>query len=152
MKLEYIPEKKFMLEALSLAKEAAIEGEVPVGAVIVKDGEIIARGRNRREQKQNALLHAEIEAISIACERLKNWRLSGCEIYVSLEPCSMCSGAIANARLDRAVFAAYDNESGFCGSVADIIELSPQCTTKIFRGFMEETATKILKDFFDKIR
>ena len=112
--------KKFMQNALSLAKKAAAEGEVPVGAVIVKNGEIIAEGRNMREQKQNALSHAEIEAINNACKSLGSWRLDDCELYVTLEPCPMCAGAIINSRIKTLVFGAYDSKAGSIDSVVNL--------------------------------
>ena len=101
-----------MLKAIELAKEAADEGEVPVGAVVVKDGEIIATGRNRRESEKNALCHAEIEAINNACKALGGWRLFQCELYVTLEPCPMCAGAIINSRIKSVYFGAYDQKAG----------------------------------------
>ena len=107
----------YMREALSLAREAAQEGEVPVGCVIVKDSEIIGRGRNRREELQRTSSHAEMEAIAQANERLRSWRLDGCTLYVTLEPCPMCSGAIINSRLKRVVYGARDPKAGCCGSL-----------------------------------
>ena len=101
-------DEDFMREALRLAREAAEEGEVPVGAVIVRDGEIVARGKNRRETGRNALCHAELEAIGGACRALGGWRLWQCELFVTLEPCPMCAGAAINARLRRVVFGAHD--------------------------------------------
>ena len=107
----------YMREALSLAREAAQEGEVPVGCVIVKDGEIIGRGRNRREELQRTSSHAEMEAIAQANERLRSWRLDGCTLYVTLEPCPMCAGAIVNARIPRVYYGARDEAMGACGGV-----------------------------------
>ena len=105
----------FMAQALELAKEAFEQGEVPVGAVVVKDGQIIATGRNRREENKNALCHAEIEAIHNACQTLGGWRLWQCELYVTLEPCPMCAGAIVNARIPQVFFGAKDDKNGACG-------------------------------------
>ena len=119
----FIPEKTFMEEALRLAQQAAREGEVPVGAVVVRDGVIVGRGRNRREMEKNALCHAEIEAINEACRALHGWRLWQCELYVTLEPCPMCAGAILNARLPVVVFGAFDPKAGSCGSVVDLFSL-----------------------------
>jgi len=106
-------EEKFMKEALKQAKKAASIGETPIGAVIVRDGEIIARGYNKRETKKNALLHAEIIAINKACKKLGGWRLPRCEMYVTLEPCPMCAGAIINSRIEKVYFGAYDKKFGY---------------------------------------
>ena len=141
-----------MLEALSLAKEAQKEGEVPVGAVIVKDGKIIAKGRNRREKNRNALCHAELEAIDNACKALGGWRLSDCDLYVTLEPCPMCAGAIINARIRRLYFGAYDSKAGSFGSVADFNRIEYNHKPEIYEGIMETECRKILTDFFDSIR
>ena len=139
MKLEFLPEKQFMERALELAREAGEAGEVPVGAVIVSGGQVIGEGRNRRESLGNALAHAEVEAIARACERLGTWRLSGCQLYVTLEPCQMCAGAAYNARVERVVFGAESPEAG---------------TLKIpaYPGFMEDEARQILRDFFARQR
>lgn len=139
MKLEFLPEKRFMERALELALEAGEAGEVPVGAVIVSGGQVIGEGRNRRESLGNALAHAEIEAIARACERLGTWRLSGCQLYVTLEPCQMCAGAAYNARVERVVFGAESPEAG---------------TLKIpaYPGFMEDEARQILRNFFARQR
>ncbi|MBQ7740410.1 MAG: nucleoside deaminase [Eubacterium sp.] len=145
-------DNKYMLEALSLAKEAQKEGEVPVGAVIVKDGKIIAKGRNRREKNRNALCHAELEAIDNACKALGGWRLSDCDLYVTLEPCPMCAGAIINARIRRLYFGAYDSKAGSFGSVADFNRIEYNHKPEIYEGIMETECRKILTDFFDSIR
>ena len=142
----------FMKEALALAKKAAAEGEVPVGCVIVREGEIIGRGRNRRETSKTALGHAEIEAIGDACRNLGGWRLWDCTLYVTLEPCPMCAGAIINARIPRVVFGARDQKCGACGSVCDLFSMDfnhhPQVTT----GVMEEQSQELLTDFFRQLR
>lgn len=143
---------KFMEEALKLAQIAFDEGEVPVGAVIVKDGEIIATGRNRREKSKNALSHAEIEAINNACNTLGGWRLWQCEIYVTLEPCPMCSGAIVNARIPNVYFGAYDKNFGCCGSTINILELQNSFKPNFQGGIMEEDCSKLITDFFKKLR
>ena len=143
---------QFMEEALKLAQIAFDEGEVPVGAVIVKDGEIIATGRNRREKSKNALSHAEIEAINNACNTLGGWRLWQCEIYVSLEPCPMCSGAIVNARIPNVYFGAYDKNFGCCGSTINILELQNSFRPNFQGGIMEEECSKLITDFFKKLR
>ncbi len=143
---------KFMTEAIKLAKISADEGEVPVGAVIVKDGEIIASGRNRREKSKNALSHAEIEAINNACTELDGWRLWECDIYVTLEPCPMCSGAIVNARIPNVYFGAYDKNFGCCGSTLNILELSNSFRPNYEGGILEEECSKLLTDFFKNLR
>ena len=145
-------ENKYMMEAIALAVESEKEGEVPVGAVIVKDGEIIARGRNRRETEKNALCHAEIEAINEACKTLGGWRLFGCDLYVTLEPCPMCAGAIINSRIKTVYFGAYDNKAGSFGSVADFNRIPYNHKPEIIEGVMEEECSKLLSDFFKKLR
>ena len=144
--------KEFMSRALLLAKKAYEAGEVPVGAVIVKDGEIIAEGYNMREQKQNALSHAEIECINKACEDLKSWRLDGCELYVTLEPCPMCTGAIINSRIKTVVFGAYDLKAGSMDSVINLCDYPYNHKPEIYGGIMEEECKKILENFFQNLR
>lgn len=143
---------KFMKEALKLAKESFDEGEVPVGAVIVKDDKIIAVGRNRRETAKNALAHAEIEAINNACDTLGGWRLWECDIYVTLEPCPMCSGAIVNARIPNVYFGAYDKNFGCCGSTLDIPNIKNSFNPHVTGGILEEECSNLLSDFFKKLR
>ena len=147
-----MPDQKFMQEAIKLAHLAALEGEVPVGAVVVKDGEIVGAGRNRREQDKQALAHAEIEAIAQACRTLGGWRLSGCELYVTLEPCPMCAGAIINARLDAVHFGAADPKAGSCGTLTNLFEIpynhKPVCTA----GLCGEECAALLTDFFRRLR
>lgn len=143
---------KFMEKALELARESYLEGEVPVGAVIVKNNEIIACGRNRRELSKNALAHAEIEAINNACKTLGGWRLWECDIYVTLEPCPMCSGAIVNARIPNVYFGAYDKNFGCCGSTLNILEISNSFKPNFEGGILEEECSAILTDFFKKLR
>ena len=147
-----MPEIKYMERALQLAIEAAEAGEVPVGCVIVKDSEIISEGRNMREERQNALHHAEIEAIDKACKALGDRRLEGCELYVTLEPCPMCAGAIFNARIDTVVFGAFDSNMGACGGVINIFEEAFGFKPKLYGGFMKEECAAVLKDFFIKLR
>ena len=144
--------KKFMYQALEEAKKAYLEGEVPVGAVIVKNGEVIATGRNMREQKQNALSHAEIEAINSACEKLKSWRLDDCELYVTLEPCPMCTGAIINARIKTVIFGAFDSSMGCMDSVINLCDYPLGHKVEVYAGICEDECQKILKDFFQKLR
>ncbi|MEE0945154.1 MAG: nucleoside deaminase [Clostridia bacterium] len=141
----------FMSEAIKQAKKASAIGEVPIGAVIVQNGKIIARGYNKREIKKNALLHAEIDAINKACKKLGGWRLPDCEIYVTLEPCPMCMGAIISARIDRLYFGAYDEKSGAASSVCDLSKVLPH---KVLTqgGIMEEECKAILTGFFKDLR
>lgn len=145
-------ESIFMHEALRLARQAAQEGEVPVGAVVVCDGEIVGRGRNRREKGKSALAHAELEAISQACSALGGWRLWQCEIYVTLEPCPMCAGAIINARLRRVVFGAYDPKAGSCGSVINLFELPYNHRPECVGGCEGEECAALLTSFFRQLR
>ena len=142
----------FMREALRLAKISALEGEVPVGAVVVLDGKIISCGRNRREIAKNALCHAEIEAIANACRELKGWRLWQCTLYVTLEPCPMCAGAIINARIPRLVYGASDPKAGSCGSVVNLFELPYNHKPELVNGVLQEECSQILKEFFQNLR
>ena len=141
-----------MRRALSRARAAYEAGEAPVGAVIVKDGRVISTGRNMREGKKNALLHAEIVAIERACRKLGAWRLEGCELYVTLEPCPMCMGAIINARIAAVWFGAYDPKAGACRSVLDLngYPLNHKCA--VTGGCMAEESSKLLGDFFSLLR
>lgn len=145
---------RYMERALQLAGEAARDGETPVGAVIVRraDGLIAGEGRNRREKLRNALAHAEIEAVDGACRTLGGWRLTGCDMYVNLEPCPMCAGAAVNARIDRIIFGAYDGKSGFCGSAADISRIGGIYRPGIVGGVMEGESGIIIKEFFGNLR
>lgn len=142
----------FMREAMKLAEASAREGEVPVGAVIVRDGEVIAAGRNRREYGKNALYHAEIEAIDNACKRLGGWRLPRCELYVTLEPCPMCAGAIINARIEKVYFGAYDPKAGSVGSVTDLFALPYNHKPEVEGGVLEEECAAQISDFFKELR
>ena len=146
------PDADFMKTALALAKVAFDDGEVPVGAVVVRKGEIVGTGRNRREKAKNALCHAEIEAIDNACKRLGGWRLWECELYVTLEPCPMCAGAIVNARIPQVYFGAYDVKNGCCGSVANVLELEYGFHPSCEGGIMEEECAAIMSDFFRRLR
>ena len=145
-------DERFMRLALALAEEAAAEGEVPVGAVIVKGDTVVGTGRNRRETRKNALGHAEIEAIHNACETLGGWRLFGCDLYVTLEPCPMCAGAIINARLDTVVFGASDPKAGSCGSVVNLFELPYNHKPALVGGVLEQTCAAQLSRFFEQLR
>ena len=146
-------EQKFMREALRQAKKAAELGEMPVGAVIVRDGEIISRGYNKRETKKNALLHAEIIAIDRACKKLGGWRLPDCEMYVTLEPCPMCSWAIIQSGIKTLYFGAYNPEYGILLSNPQYLP-PPLANSKIkvYGGIEEDKCNKILEEFFKKIR
>ena len=142
----------WMREALALAAEAAAAGEVPVGCVIVRDGTVVGRGRNRRETEKNALRHAELEAIDEACRTLGGWRLWECALYVTLEPCPMCTGAIVNAHIPRVVFGASDLKNGCCGSLIDLFSLPFNHRPETVRGVLEAECAEQLKDFFARLR
>ncbi len=142
----------YMNRALELAREAFDDGEVPVGAVIVRDDEIIAEGRNRREKEKNALLHAETDAINNACKKLGGWRLWNCEIYVTLEPCPMCAGAIINAHIPKVYFGAYDFKNGSCGSITNLFEMPYNFKPEYEGGILQEECSQLLKDFFKTLR
>ena len=142
----------FMEEALRLAKEAAAAGEVPVGCVIVREGEIVGRGRNRREEKQAAVSHAEMEAIAEANAHLGSWRLEDCELYVTLEPCPMCAGAILNARIRRVWYGARDEAMGACGGVTNLFMESFPHRPALVGGILEAPCRAVLGDFFAELR
>lgn len=145
-------DEQFMREALLLAKQAYEEGEVPVGCVVVQGDQIVGRGRNRREKNRNALAHAEIEAIHEACTALGGWRLWDCTLYVTLEPCPMCSGAIINARIPRVVFGARDEKCGACGSVCDLTQMAFNHHPVVEGGLLEDDCACLLTDFFKDLR
>ena len=143
----------YMKKALARAKEAAKHGEVPIGAVIVDaNGEIVSTGRNMRESKKNALHHAEIIAIDRACKKLNAWRLTDCTLYVTMEPCPMCAGAIVNSRIKRVVYGRFDKKAGAYGSVFDLHEYPLNHKYEIIGGVMEKECAKILSDFFTELR
>ena len=145
--------EQYMRMALELAREAAAEGEVPVGCVIAdENGNVIGRGRNRREEKADATAHAEIEAIREAGEALGSWRLDGCTLYVTLEPCPMCAGAIINARVPMLVFGAADAVSGSCGSVIDLFFERYGHQPKVLGGVLGEESAALLRAFFSSLR
>lgn len=141
-----------MQKALELAKISAAEGEVPVGAIIVKGDEIVGTGRNRREYGKNALYHAEIEAIDNACKTLGGWRLWECDMYVTLEPCPMCAGAIINSRIKTVYYGASDLKAGSFGSVVDFNSLPYNHKPEIVSGVMQDETRKMLSDFFKGLR
>ncbi len=142
----------FMKKALDEARLAFEKGEVPIGAVIVRDGEVIAVAHNLRETDRSATAHAELLAIQKACEVLGGWRLSGCELYVTLEPCPMCAGAIINSRIDRVIFGSKDEKAGACGSVMNLFAANFNHRPKLTVGVLEEECSSILKEFFSSLR
>jgi len=141
-----------MRQALALAEEAAAAGEVPVGCVIVRDGRVIGRGRNRREERRSALSHAEVEAIADANRALGGWRLDGCDLYVTLEPCPMCAGAILNARVSRVYFGARDAAMGACGGVMNLFMEDFPNSTALVGGILESECREVLTRFFRGLR
>ena len=143
---------QFMEAALELAKEAAADGEVPVGCVIVRKGEIVGRGRNRREINKSALAHAEIEAISDACRPLGGWRLWECTLYVTLEPCPMCAGAILNARIPRVGYGASDAKCGAVRSVCSLFSMEFNHHPQVEAGIRETEAAALMTEFFQNLR
>lgn len=142
----------YMREALALAEEAAGAGEVPVGCLVVRDGKIIGRGRNRREEDRDAVSHAEILAIREACGALGGWRLGGAKLYVTLEPCPMCAGAIINARIPEVYYGARDESLGSCGSVLNLFEERYPHKPKLVGGILGEECGKLLRSFFQDMR
>ena len=142
----------FMAEALRLAREAIADGDVPVGCVIVKDGEIVGRGRNRREEAGDATAHAEVEAIRDACARLGSWRLHRCVLYVTLEPCPMCAGAIVNARVEEVRYGVKDEKAGCCGSVLNLFEERFNHRPRVYQGPLKRECEAVLQEFFQKLR
>jgi len=142
----------YMKKALGLAETAKKIGEVPVGCVIVKDNKIIASGYNRRENDKNALAHAEIAAIRTACEKTGFWRLDSCDLFVTLEPCPMCAGAIINSRIRRVIFGASDKKAGAFGSVINLNDYQFNHKPEITSGIFEEKASALLSGFFSELR
>ena len=142
----------YMEQALALARQAAREGEVPVGCVIVRKGEIVGRGRNRRETDKSALAHAELEAIAQANQALGGWRLWDCTLYVTLEPCPMCAGAILNARIPRVVYGARDEKYGACRSVCSLFDMNFNHHPTVEAGLLEQEAVALMQDFFRQLR
>ena len=142
----------FMRQAMELAALAAENGDVPVGCVIVKDGVIIGEGYNRREQNSDAVAHAEVEAIREACRHLGSWRLSGCSLVVTLEPCPMCAGAIIQSRLDAVYYGAKDEKGGACGSVLNLFEERFNHKPQLYGGILGAECAKQLQRFFERLR
>ena len=145
-------DREYMALALELARQAAAEGEVPVGCVIVRGDEVVGTGRNRREKVRNALCHAELEAIHAACSKLGGWRLWECRMYVTLEPCPMCAGAIINARIPRVIYGAKDKKAGSCGSVCDLFSMDYNHHPQVEAGLMEQECSELLIEFFRQLR
>ena len=142
----------FMARAMDLARLAANEGEAPVGCVVVREGVIVGRGRNNREASQNALGHAELNAISEACQAIGFWRLPDCDIYVTLEPCPMCAGAIINSRLARLFYGAKDPKAWACGSVIDLFSYPFNHKPTVSGGLLEKESSELLTGFFRSLR
>lgn len=144
----------YMKKALELANKAAEIGEVPVGAVVVKKstGEIVGEGYNRREVDKDSIAHAEIIAIENASKKLDGWRLIDCELFVTLEPCPMCAGAIINSRIERVVYGAIDKKAGSCGSVVNLFDLPYNHKPELTGGILSEECSSILSEFFKKLR
>lgn len=145
-------DRYYMEQALALAREAFDAGEVPVGCVIVRRDEIVGRGRNRRETDKSALAHAELEAIDQACRALGGWRLWECTLYVTLEPCPMCAGAIVNARIRRVVYGAADQKAGAVDSVCRMFDMAFNHRPQVERGILEEDCAELLRAFFARLR
>ncbi len=144
--------ERYMGMALDLAREAMADGDVPVGCVVVKDGEVIGRGRNRREERGDATAHAEIEAIRDACAHMGSWRLHGCTLYVTLEPCPMCAGGIVNARVDTVRYGARDEKAGCCGSVLDLFQERFNHHPRVYRGPLGGECEEIVRECFETLR
>ncbi len=142
----------FMALALDEAKKAALMGEIPVGAVIVKDGSVIASAHNMRENDRDATAHAELICIKKACELLGGWRLTGCTLYVTLEPCPMCAGAVINSRIDKVVFGAHDSKAGSFGSLVNLAFYPYNHRPEIIGGILSEESRKLLSNFFTGLR
>ena len=145
-------QERYMQEALALAREAAAAGEVPVGCVIVRDGQIVGRGRNRREERRSTAAHAEMEAIAQANATLGTWRLEDCELYVTLEPCPMCAGAILNGRVRRVWYGARDPAFGACGGVTNLFMEAFPHPPALVGGVLGEECRAVLGEFFSSLR
>ncbi|MCG4525984.1 MAG: tRNA adenosine(34) deaminase TadA [Clostridiales bacterium] len=144
--------EEYMRQALALAEEAAGHGDVPVGCVVVKDGAVIGRGCNRREERGDAVAHAEVEAIRQACRAVGGWNLHDCALYVTLEPCPMCAGAIINARVGTVCYGARDEKAGACGSVLDLFAERFNHRPRVYGGVLKEECAALLQDFFHDLR
>jgi tRNA(adenine34) deaminase len=146
-------DEAWMLEALELARAAAALGEVPIGALVVREGEVVGRGFNRRESDRDPLAHAEILAIREAARAVGGWRLAGCTLYVTLEPCPMCAGALVNARVDRLVYGAADPKAGYCGTLGNLVQ-DPRLNHRlaVTAGVLEDECAAVLRTFFAGLR
>lgn len=142
----------FMKIALEEAKKAYELGEIPIGAIVTKNNEVISKSYNKRETRKNAVFHAELDAIYQACEKLNGWRLWECELYVTLEPCPMCAGAIVNAKIPNVYFGAYDLKNGACGSALNVLNMPNNFRPKFEGGILEEECSNLIKDFFKSLR
>jgi tRNA(adenine34) deaminase len=151
--VEYDPDQVFMRAALEAAEAAGELGEVPVGAVVTREGRIIGRGFNRREADEDPLAHAEILAIQEAARQTGHWRLVGCTLYVTLEPCAMCAGALVNSRIERLVFGARDPKAGFCGSLGNLVQ-DPRLNHRleVREGVLQAESRSLLQAFFARLR
>ena len=150
---KYTEDEKFMKEAIKQAKKAEAIGDVPIGCVLVKDGQIIARGYNRRNTDKNTLSHAELNAIKKASKKLGDWRLEGCTMYVTLEPCQMCAGALMQSRIDRVVIGSMNPKAGCAGSVLNLLEMDGfNHKVEVIRGVLQEECSIMLSDFFRELR
>lgn len=145
-------EERYMAQALELARQAAEAEDIPVGCVVVKDGRVIGQGYNRRVSGADATAHAELEAIRAACAQVGSWRLDGCELYVTLEPCPMCAGAIINARIPVVVYGAKDPKAGSVGSITDLFSMPYNHHPQVISGVLEDTCAGLLQDFFRSLR
>jgi tRNA(adenine34) deaminase len=148
-----VDDRYWMKQALAEAHRAAVLGEVPIGAVVVRDGEVVGRGHNRREVDADPLAHAELLALREAAGRIEGWRLTGCTMYATLEPCPMCAGALVASRIDRLVFGAADPKAGFCGSLGNLVQ-DPRLNHRleVSAGVLAEESAALLRGFFAALR
>ena len=150
---KYTEDEKFMKEAIKQAKKAEAIGDVPIGCVIVHDGKIIARGYNKRNKDKTVLAHAELLAMKKACKKLGDWRLEDCTMYITLEPCQMCAGAIVQARIDKVVIGSMNPKAGCAGSVLNLLEMDGfNHKVEVERGVLQEECSEMLSAFFRKLR
>lgn len=157
MLINYIPDEQEDLKYMKMAYKEALKAlkinEVPIGCVIVKDGEVIARGYNQRNKKKTVLGHAEISAVEKACKKIEDWRLEGCTLYVTLEPCQMCAGALVQSRIDRVVIGSMNKKAGCAGSVINLLDMKEfNHRVALTYGVMEEECSTLLTEFFGNLR